>query len=477
MIATTNTDTGLMIFPSPAVVAVDDDAEELEYVRKGLEAAQIACWPILYEDDFDKSFEDPYPGVRILFLDLHLLSGEESGTPQSKAGILATVIKKLVSSGPWTLIFWTSFPGEVDDVMKVLGEKDRFTDLPLPMGYDVIDKDEVRNAAFTSSPQDVEKLRRKIISILKGHPVSAALQWESRIARAAAESLGVVYELSAGVSSGEAPPDKKKTFISVLAGIAREALGKEASQKPHLAVERGLFPLLLDRIANMPTPSAYESIWNKLLNDSRGQMRKFPSGLDYATLNRHFLIHIQDELEKDQRGVWVECAKDMNDNDFVTLFGLCKTQLLDEFITLKGHNLPRNEKEKIRNACKIGFLEASAECDHAWKKLKILRYVLCVLIPDELTQYTSFKTWCPKANANECPGNKHDGIYSLPDMKINDKLYHLKINFRFAVGLPPESHYLGKPLFRLRRDVATDISFKCSQYWTRTGILSFREQS
>jgi hypothetical protein len=473
---TAETDEMVFDFPSPTVVAVDDDEEELKRVRKGLEEANIPCLPVLYEDEIKRPLT-LHQGVRILFLDINLLGSQEDSPIQTKAGVLADVIKQLVSRGPWMLIFWTNYPDEADGIMELFRDRGRFPELPLPMAYRVLDKHFVKNAGGPSSPGAVQTLKKEIAAMLAGQPVAAILQWERRVARAAADSLSVVYDLAVATE----PDNIAEAFNSVLGGIAKEALGKEAETKPYLAAERGLFPLLLDRIVNMPPSEEYVSLWEHVLKDGAGRLISFPRDIDRATLNSHFLIHVDDSLSKDQRGVWVECAADTDDDGyFYDMFGLRRNQLLEDFITFQGHRvdgrrISRAEKREKRKLCRIGLLEASAECDHAWKKLKIYRYVLCVLIPEELEPFSQFTNWCPVDTDYKCSGDRHEGIHPLPKVKVGDRTYLIKVNFRFALGLSPKSKRLGRPLFRLRRDVAADVSFRCSQFWTRTGILSFKE--
>ena len=67
-------------------------------------------------------------------------------------------------------------------------------------------------------------------------------------------------------------------------------------------------------------------------------------------------------------------------------------------------------------------------------------------------------------------------------MLIGEKSYILKLSFKYMLGTIPESRvngilyknpWLGTPIFRLREQILSDISFKYAQYSTRPGIISF----
>lgn len=86
------------------------------------------------------------------------------------------------------------------------------------------------------------------------------------------------------------------------------------------------------------------------------------------------------------------------------------------------------------------------------------------MIPVEHERHTIFKQ-----------GNtKHSGIYRLPNIKVLDQEYIVKISFMYQVGAIPDfNKWLGRPIFRLKDQILSDISFKASQHASRPGIIRF----
>jgi hypothetical protein len=467
-------------FPTPSVIVVDDNIDELYQLREGLDAAQIPCLAVHYKDDFHQQFTSPFVGVRVLFLDIGLWPGGMDITePQQIAGVLAGVIESLVSPGPWILIFWTQHAAQAATIMEVLEDRERFPNFPLPLTYEVMDKEVVKRAAEGNGDERdaaerekvIQEVKERMSQILSDCPFSAIFEWEGRIAQAASDTLNVVLSLARNEKETQPLPELCKDYGAVMAEIAKQAVGKEVVEKPSQAAERGLFPLIMDRIMSLPRKPEYNLAWSATLagcgREEPGRLAAMPDHVKPEILNKHYLLEERDDFARDQRGVWLEVNEIAGGNVFGELFNYTKKQTLAEFLNFQGRKFDNPTKKGLRERCKVGLLECSAECDHAWKKLSILRYVICVLVPKDLEIFTQYPTFNQHA---------HEGIFQLPEAVIAGEICFITFNFRLSVGLAPDSTYLGRPLFRLRRDAANDISFRCSQHWARPGFLSFKSE-
>lgn len=89
------------------------------------------------------------------------------------------------------------------------------------------------------------------------------------------------------------------------------------------------------------------------------------------------------------------------------------------------------------------------------------------MIPIEYEPFTFFGDEQKRVTA-------HDGIYRLPNVVVDGQEYIVKISFRYQVGTKPDfNKWLGNPVFKLKDQVLTDISFRASQHAARPGIIRF----
>ena len=173
---------------------------------------------------------------------------------------------------------------------------------------------------------------------------------------------------------------------------------------------------------------------------------------------------------KNKRGSWIELNHDyfgdIKNNAKIqqNLGRNIKTLINEEFLdSNQGTKLTRADAHA---ATKLGFLELSAECDQAQRKTKLNKYFLSAMIPLEFEKFTKFR--------KDASDTKHAGIYRVPNVMINGKEYIIKVSFLYQVGsIPDVSKWLGKPVFRLKNQILSDISFKASQHATRPGIIRF----
>jgi len=470
------------VFNFPGTVLIDDKKEELYEILASISAAGIPCIPINYQNNDSNNpsgidhidLENIRP--RIIITDLNLT---ESGSLDAKSlvGPIAAVLKPLTNNGPYILLFWSKNAGLVEEVVNLL--KIRFHDkINLPIHWGVISK-----ADFKDKPVE---LKNKIKLLIKENSLfNAVSDWESRVAYAAQKTSNALYELTTPTEyQAEDKADlHQEELRKALALIGNETVGiNNAADYPSLAIDLGLSPLLQDQlhIINLD-----ENLWGTAI-PAIGKKQDLSDPIKSALNTFCHLEQVSSDFPKDCRGVFVS----LNSQNLETAEKLHKLEdklgssveniIHEEFLSKSRCGKSKVDaklfQSEARKAIKLGFVELSAVCDQAQKKTKLHQYLLAALIPEKFIALTLFK----KGNGEQ--NFSHMGIYRLPKIIIDGEMYVLKLSFKYQIGVKAfsevdgrtyENTWFGEPLFRLKDQILSDISFKCAQYSSRPGVIRF----
>lgn len=453
--------------PYPKVIAIDNRKKELEDIRDGLLKAGIPCVPLLYDGTY--GLEKP-PGLntnhaRFVFMDLNL-NEEDVSTPARLVDPISDALKSLDIMGPYLLIFWTSYPKSVADVMNLL--KVRREDVPLPFYFDTMDK------SFLSLPDDEthDKKLEELVTVLSAKlsankTFNAVLAWENRVTEAASNAVKTLHDTvrerqNCGVAQ------KEGEFIKLMKYIAYNAWGKAAKDNWGGAIAGGLSPFLADNLDfGISTDGKYAETWSHALDN--GYSAKLPKKVSSCSLNTSCTLDTTC-TRKEAHGVWLEFKLTCSP-EFLQGFGGSGASLLGHFI---NESKERQSGVEFTPKVKLGILDITRTCDYAARKHGLRRFVLGAIIPATLNDYIY---WEDKDN----PEKKHDGIYRLPgvfiDLGEGAQECVIQVNFRYVISLPDNSPLLDdtttNPCFRVRRQVLLDIISKYGAYTTSPGLLSF----
>jgi hypothetical protein len=451
----------------PSIVLIDDTKEDLDEIQSSLVQAGYPCFPILYQNDEP----DNISGIdhvkieminpRVIITDLNLQELQVDAV--KLVGPIVEVLKKLASDGPYLLYFWSKNASTVKKVMELISE--RYSDLNFPLSWGVLDKTE-----FKSKKQD---LTDKVAKLFVENPMfNALLSWENRVSVAAQNTVDSLFKLAKPAEINGIVQFQSETTTNLqkmLAVIGNETIGiKNAKEEPEVAIELGLEPVLYDHIQ-----ANYESIDRAIWLDVAEGIGSRLSAEKSVKAFLNSFYHVEELAEgspKNKRGSWIELNHDYfgdtkNKAKIQQNLGRnIKTLINEEFLdSSQGTSATRADAHK---ATKLGFLELSAECDQAQRKTKLNKYFLSAMIPLEFEKFTKFR--------KGVSDTKHAGIYRVPNVMINGKEYIVKVSFLYHVGsIPDVSKWLGEPLFRLKNQILSDISFKASQHATRPGIIRF----
>jgi hypothetical protein len=471
------------VFNLPGTVLIDDDKEELYDILTSISSAGIPCIPIHYKNEPGNQTGIDHINVqnirsRIIITDLNL-TDTGSLEPKALVGPIAKVLEPLTNYGPYILLFWSKNESLVEEVVKHL--KVRFHNkINLPIHWEVISK-----SKFKDKPIE---LKKRIELLIKENSLfNAICDWESRITYAAQKTSNALYKLT--TPSDYEPENKteqhQELFIKALALIGNETVGiKNAAEHPSLAIDLGLSPLLQDQL-NMTNDN--KNLWREAVPEI-GKYQQLNDSIKSALNTFCHLEEVKPGFPKDCRGVFVSLNPDKTETPEKSnkledkLGNSLKSIVHEEFLSSKdlGQETKAEAKafrKKAREAVQLGFIELSAVCDQAQKKTKLHQYLLAALIPEEFIALTIFKD----DNGVE-RDSSHIGIYRLPKIIIDNKIYVLKLSFKYQIGTKAistvgnrhyENTWFGKPLFRLKDQILSDISFKCAQYSSRPGIIRF----
>lgn len=452
----------------PGIVLIDDTKEDLEMLHDSFTRSGYPCFPIFYErNDPNNTTGIDHVNLdiirpRVILTDLNLQEIPNPKAAQLVAPI-ATVLQKLSIDGPYLLYFWSRNGNYAEEVINLIIE--RYKNIPCPIHWGTLDK-----AQFKKQP---EGLKQKVENLFAENPIFNALfGWENRVSSAAQATTDSLFKLARPSNPDSISDFQTKTtdkLNTMLAAIGNETLGfKNAKNEPEVAIEQGLEPVLLDHIQSNHE-HIERSAW---LNAANGIGTKLETDKDIkAHLNTFYHVEVlEDDAPKNKRGTWIEFEETYfsESKNFAkieqNLGRNIKTLINDEF--LNGQEGTKATRKKAHNATKLGFIELSAECDQAQRKTKLHRYFLSAMIPIEYESFTSFRSGASNT--------AHSGVYRLPNIVVNGKEYIVKISFMYQVGaIPKFNKWLGKPVFRLKDQILSDISFTASQHAARPGIIRF----
>lgn len=452
--------------PYPQIVAIDNNADDLDRIRKGLSRAGLPCLTLLY--DKMEGLELPIhwrpERTRILFLDLNL-GDIDTPKPSDVVEPLSEVIETLFGKKverPFVIIFWTTYMGLIKKTMSRLYK--RHPETPLPSSVTTLNK-----TPFLGDPegQYAEDLAKKIEKAISSNKTFLAMMaWESEVAAAAGRTYDRLHGLVAKKQTN-GNSLKALDLQDILRNIAKEAWGKDnAKENPGAAITSGLTPILRDHLDSISNDKNYNGKWSTALKGDWD--RKLPDHVTEADLNSHCLVDLSCK-DLNNRGVWIEFTdKALRRRTFwEKTFGASKVDLIKEFV-----NCDESKKHlKIRNSIRLGLLEFTAACDRVNNKAPLMKFGLCAKVPLGLKEHVCWQGPAGKRY------KKHDAIHRIETISIKGKKYILFVDYKYVLSLPPShellSTYLTKPIFRIRSQVLTDITTRYANHTTRPGIYYF----
>lgn len=444
------------------VAAIDDNEEHLKAIAWGLSLAGFCPVPFLFEDgDLVSPPPEPVTGIRIVFTDIHMIGGG-LGNHKVHAGIIIKCLKKIAAPGPYALIFWSMFPGDVEQMKNLIERDGPGAGLTTPIGYGSIDKGSVLGAEDPAA-FDAQGLRDLILEQMESFPTLAtATQWEMRASEAAAKTTNSVFSLTQ-VQSSEA---RTREWESLLAFLASEAVGPAiAAKNIDSALDSALLPILEDQLSFVGgSPITKVKDTHPLRVALSGVRPKRPKKISVARLNASYLIDeagASSPKGEFERGMVIQLPGSfVNSGEFIRQFGREKSELLQkEFLCAAA------TPEQL-SALPLHVVELGPECDHVQSKVSTHRFLLALLVPVALLQL------CQRS-----AGGYHNdsvinaGLISFKARPADE--FHLLISTRCFMALAPGASIGGQCKFRLRRLSIEEVVHRYTSHTRRPGVMRF----
>ncbi|WP_139215572.1 hypothetical protein [Lysobacter sp. cf310] len=330
------------------------------------------------------------------------------------------------------------------------------------------------------------KIEDLISSAISQDPqLRTALAWESRASHAAAKTINNVYR----VSGFEHSTDVKESaaFQKVLAKIAIEAAGcKNAKQDPAGALDDGLADLFQDEMRSNVHSTLYQEAVNAAVPNP--PLSRAPVLTDDSRIALNTTLHLERQPltgQNIERGL----VTDVNTDEALNHLGLAnRGKLLQEELTYnsglfaaaarvatKGSpeleviqqrlEFAKEHKDELLARSKIVIIEVGADCDHAQRKDRTVRFLLGAEIPADLSTFI----YGPTNRSLRSESLREFGPWEVEA----GSRFHLLVSLnRFAVQQTWLRNADLLIRYRLRKPLVDQLLYWYSMHSTRPGIIN-----
>jgi hypothetical protein len=438
------------MIPSPKIAVIDDEPKAIKAICRSLEKMDTSCLPVLVEAGVP-SVSAPIKGIRLLFLDIHLVTGVTEGAAlyETNASILERVISP--DNGPYVLVVWTTDKHQRSALLSYISS--HYPSIPRPLASLLMAKEEYLE---DDDSFNMVKVREDIARLLEEQKeASALLYWENAIDLACGELLGKL--------TGFIP--REEIFLGnggaklarLLGAIAQAAVGVDNVPGKQLsAINEGLMPLLFDRLTHLPdADGSLAAKWSAAIGSPADPIEL--NAQEKADL--HLMYHFAQGATSKHRGAIYELPEK---------FDLRKLMPGQDIDTLfRGYFTPEKKVDEhlaaLKSATRWCLVVLRAACDQAQPKPAMNRLLLAARITGDLPKGVQAKG---------------AAIYQSPVCSHGEAsgCFQLIFNFHFLVTL--SDHEIDSldvsPEWRLRDALCTDIETKFGAHASRPGIITMR---
>ncbi len=445
------------MLPSPKIVVVDDELEDVRAIVEGLNALGAAAAGVHFSGEKLPEF----PCLRLLFLDLHLVSGTGGSQQQIKSTI--GLLPDLLSSdhGPYVIVLWSGHSDECDAFRAAATKHLVEGGIPVPLSIVSMNKTEfIVHQEKSRQVSDPQRLQDTILQHIRENPQMAALLgWEEHVSRSANDTIRELSRIARASEGG----DLSFEINRVLGELAVASAGFGNAQRDVFrATNEVLSQFIIDRLMHRGARLDTQNVWRQAVTGL--QEESALSDVDTARLNTFLHIETGDLLETvkpGDRGSVVELPQSWLEG-FANTWGYTQDALQEEF------KLPVSENPKERDATNQDtrrwvMVQLQASCDHAQGNRSLLPYVLGLL-------HVPTAGWLKKTMP--------EAVWISPriELKTTDgdvKTHCLVVHFRFVVGLPGADVGKLNVCCRLREPLLNQLTHELHSYGGRPGIIRF----
>ncbi len=443
------------------IIIVDDRQDELDTLSKAFLDNGIGCRPLLYEN----TYKDALSKIRIAFFDLNIgnkIVDDSGKTPEEieklNSGVyndIAIALNQYIDkkNGPYALIFWTKNKKIIEGFIKYMQNPERgFANTPFPIFINCIDKDEFF--------ENKENLSTKLLEVLNSEEIRFLFDFEDKARIAGEETINKIYEIIPKDNNWGESTILFDNLGKILSKIAASTLGFEHSKKyPCKAIYEGLIPILNSELSSMSS----DIDWTRLLNPlyAATKYKELTSPDDSIQRKVNSVFHIeQSNSKKDVRGTVL--LIEQSSSTILNTFDIADVnEWFSKILSIKDGR--ETLKTSILNATKLVAIEISAACDYSNNKQRINKYILGAMTPIiDIEKDVNLK--------GKIESSYHVGETNF-HFENND--FQIWLNLNFVFGTNPNDERLGKPMFKLKKEIMDMIGNKYASHISRIGITSF----
>lgn len=442
------------MIPSPRIAVIDDEEDSVKAIRESLESMDTSCLPVLVRAG-EPSVKAPIRGIRLLFLDVHLVSGNQQGASlyDTNASILQQVLAS--DNGPYVLVVWTSHKAERDGLLEHISK--HYQNIPQPLASLVMAKEEYRNGAGFDMP----KVAARIADLLREQPqANALLHWENAVDLACGDLIARLCSFVPREEMFLGDPSAK--LERTLTAIAQSAVGVLNLERNELgAINDGLMPLLNDRLAHLPDQDGnLLDVWKKAISKPADKISlEMSEKIDLDSMY-HVAPNRPGPITCGTRGAIYELPRDF-DLEKVFLPGTNLEKIYVNYFQFQPKDEVTRQMEALQEAVAWCLVGLRAACDQAQPKGGTNRLILSARIKEPLSikGLSYFK--------------QNDAIFMTMPLVNGDHPFRLVLNFRFLITLSDEQlkALSIQPLLRLRDNMCSVIETQFATHACRPGLM------
>jgi hypothetical protein len=424
-----------MILPNNGkVVIIDDVPDEVLSLMSALSKEGIP-FHYYHEEDGSDLPSQPIENVRLIFLDLMLISDDETTRDSQVIAAIAQRLKLILSvnNGPYALVIWST--KEKKYKSKLMKEFKGNLKAYKPLMTLSLDKTNSHNLAL---------IKRELKSkFLKFKSFNSFLTFEALVNK----SVGELTNEFSSIYSTDNTWEKniQGVFYSLAEGLAGKRVSSFNSSKLLKTSFTSLSMTLNDTIEkNIHSKKAITRLKKISSNPTKSL-----SEIAYLNTKLHLLVQDKGLEHRHTGNLYFTESTSHDINEIMTLSVFKNAAVLT----------------RAKTSPRLIELDVTPLCDYAQNKAKYTRLLPGVafpldgiLIDDYLNKF------------------KPDYVYLLcPPIIINNLPYWLFFDFRFLIS-NTSSELLSrrKPTFRLKSEMVTDIQTNLGKHINRPGIISMK---
>ena len=414
---------------SGRVVIIDDKFEEALPLIHILSKDRVAV--TFFSGRIEELPPEPFRDVRVVFLDVVLeeVQGQDNKTIVSK---LIGVTRKIVSreNGPFILVIWTKHPELIKGLQKTLKEEGFYiliVDLEKHKFF------EWKDGKWLFSEDKIEELHKEIEDKVNRIDIFRVfVDWENLAHDAASITVNEVSKLAE--YNDQWNREIKKIFYNLAkawAGKNIENMENKERIKSALYVFHQVFADIFER-----------KLQDKELKDivlEEGDISDETKG----KINSRII------LAAEEREIYPGNVYEDEPMEREFIKGILNENIEDRLNSIIQNSIPV-------------FVDVTPVCDFVQQKIRMSRMVKGALIPGSINSDENIWKKIKKNAAF---------IYVSPVIHYKGENYKMVLDFRYFTSREPDKLDSGKILFRIRKEMLSDIQIRLSSHVNRVGVL------